>query len=68
MSHSRRTLDALQDPGPPVMTREELVGPFTRGEHPLFCLLGDVQPGRFDKTEAYGDLPPLCLVAVFQKC
>jgi SAM-dependent methyltransferase len=51
------------DPGPTLMSRDEVVGPFVAAG----LLLVSIRSSRFDRTPAYGDAPPLAWVAVFIK-
>jgi SAM-dependent methyltransferase len=50
-------------PGPTLLTRDELVGPFERAGLTLVSL----ETTRFDATPAYGEVPPLAWAAVFAK-
>ena len=50
-------------PGPSLLTRDEVVGPFERAG----LVLVSLETTRFDSTPAYGEVPPLAWAAVFAK-
>lgn len=70
-------LHHAQVPGPPALTREEVLTPFlgdvayaaappSMAAHGRFRLR-KLDRSRFDQTPAYGPTPPLCWVALFER-
>jgi hypothetical protein len=50
--------------GPSVLSKDNLINHFIKDG--LFSLL-EINENRFDKTDAYGETPPLCWVALFER-
>ena len=52
--------------GPPRLSQEELMGGWVGGKEEEWKVVS-CEERRFDRTPAYGETPPLCWVAVFEK-